>query len=139
MVDLNVGELTCPEVGGGVFIPLQEICPLHRNFAPDIYIASLEHIFGLLNGVMDYASIVYACGDTVFPRLLIVLGAWYSTLFLYLSQQSKMEFTNIYLQVVLLSCAQLINIYIITSDTCVTSFYLSYLYFMLVMMIVFFN
>ena len=36
MVDLNVGELLCPEVGGGVFIPLQEICPLHRKLAPDI-------------------------------------------------------------------------------------------------------
>ena len=36
MVDLNVGELACPEVGGGVFIPLQEICPLHRNSTPDI-------------------------------------------------------------------------------------------------------
>ena len=36
MVDLNVGELSCPEEGGGVFIPLQEICPLHRNLTPDI-------------------------------------------------------------------------------------------------------
>ena len=36
MVDFNVGELLCPEVGGGVFIPLQEICPLHRKLAPDI-------------------------------------------------------------------------------------------------------
>ena len=44
MVDLNVGELTCPEVGGGVFIPLQEICPLHRNLALDISGTSTGYI-----------------------------------------------------------------------------------------------
>ena len=36
MVDFNVRELACLEVGGGVFIAPPEICPLARKLGPDI-------------------------------------------------------------------------------------------------------
>ena len=39
---INAGRAGCPEVGGGVFIPLQEICPLEFTWAGDSVLSGPE-------------------------------------------------------------------------------------------------
>ena len=68
MVDLNAGELICPEVGGGVFIPLQEFCPLHRKLAPDISAPSTGYI-RLSTGYIRSSDRKFRCGADISAQI----------------------------------------------------------------------